>query len=552
MKKKTRFKYKTSGALPFLLCLLLCLAGAVVSLYLFYASLSRSLSKQNEKPVATITERTRTVQRKFSGRMIWDRLGIDSPVYDGDTIYTAPLSDVVLQFADGTLLALSENTMAQVFQNEDGSASTDLASGRISVDASAGTSTLTVVSGNVALSVSAGARLVAETADTDAQASSENAAAGGLSVAVLEGSASLADGTALTAGAAVNVTDADGTLSVQNAPDLLLHASDAESASVVEPTFPPDGYTVWKPLSASVRIAVPEAASLYNAELTIASDRSFSDIVHTSASLSLPQLEAGDYWWQLGAGSARLLHVVPSFPAPTLLFPANASSFVPPSNRICTFRWKPLSGADYYRLQLYDSESGALLADENFIEETSCALQIPEAASGSFRWELTAFASETESASRRGGLAATAAFVMSAESQPLQTENVQKAPAAPAKKKAQSTPMLFSFKGMLSASALEKIRIGASVVLSDHIAVTVDLSEATGLYALASGAFEDCPRLTCIILPASITRIEAGAFRGCTALSEVHYAGSEKAWQRVKVADEQIAHATVVCAKEGD
>lgn len=118
----------------FIIVIILCLIGIFISFSLFYNNFFRSLSKQNEEPLATITFKYKTAQRKFLGKVVWDRLRQNSPVYNGDIIHTSALSEATLWFSDGTSMELSENTMAQVFVTDDGQLSADLDSGFAFVD----------------------------------------------------------------------------------------------------------------------------------------------------------------------------------------------------------------------------------------------------------------------------------------------------------------------------------------------------------------------------------------------------------------------------------
>ncbi len=87
----------------------------------------------NAEPVATITFKYKTAQRKFEERMIWDRLKQHSPVYDGDTIRTAPGSEATIYFQDGNIMDLEENTMAQIFFH-DGQAEISVSDGEVVVN----------------------------------------------------------------------------------------------------------------------------------------------------------------------------------------------------------------------------------------------------------------------------------------------------------------------------------------------------------------------------------------------------------------------------------
>lgn len=74
-------------------------------------------SKLNEQPIATITFKYKTAPRKFMDRVVWDRLRQDSPVYNGDTIHTATLSEANIWFND-------ENVMDKILREGSASEST--------------------------------------------------------------------------------------------------------------------------------------------------------------------------------------------------------------------------------------------------------------------------------------------------------------------------------------------------------------------------------------------------------------------------------------------
>ena len=120
MKKKTKSRLKNDLAVPFRIAVFICLICAAVSYWLFHQSFFRALSKMGEEPIATITFKYKTAERKFLERVVWDRLRQNSPVYNGDTIHTADLSEATVWFVDGTTLDLAENTMAQIFLHGDG------------------------------------------------------------------------------------------------------------------------------------------------------------------------------------------------------------------------------------------------------------------------------------------------------------------------------------------------------------------------------------------------------------------------------------------------
>lgn len=183
MKKKTKSKLSSNLRGLFLTAIGVCLVGASVSGYLFYNNYFKTLSKLDEEPIATISFKYKTAQRKFLGRTIWDRLKQQSFLYNGDTIHTADLSEATITFNDENVMILSESTMAQIFLKDDGSVAADLQSGEAQVDASNSANGFMLSYGdNGTLNVTAGASANAKMEGT-----------GGIKVQVLSGDAVYVD-----------------------------------------------------------------------------------------------------------------------------------------------------------------------------------------------------------------------------------------------------------------------------------------------------------------------------------------------------------------------
>ena len=164
-----------------LIFLLSCAAGAAWSINKFYDSLNASLTKLNEKPIATITFKHKTAQRKFMERMIWDRLRQHSPVYDGDTIRTADASEATIYFEDGNIMELGETTMVQVFFH-DGQVQANVSGGTFVVNSSGSSNGLVVNTDTSSVVVRAGSSIGASVSQE-----------GGTSVKVASGQAVFTD-----------------------------------------------------------------------------------------------------------------------------------------------------------------------------------------------------------------------------------------------------------------------------------------------------------------------------------------------------------------------
>ena len=197
MKKKTKYRLRNDLIVPFWIAVLICVFGAAISATFFYKSFFRALSKLNELPIATITFKYKTAQRKFIDRVVWDRLRQNSEVYNGDTIHTSDLSEATVWFDDGTVLDLSENTMVQIFLHDNGTLAAELGEGSATVDSSENSAGVTITAANISVDVKAGSKLFA-------QKSQDNK---NIILNVEKGNASLESGGIVRAGEAVNIDD---------------------------------------------------------------------------------------------------------------------------------------------------------------------------------------------------------------------------------------------------------------------------------------------------------------------------------------------------------
>ena len=179
----TQKKIKSLLAEIFFVCF--CLFGCGYSIYQFWLSLNKALTK-NEEQIATITFKYKTAQRKFEDDLLWDRLQQHSPIYDGDTIRTAPLSEATIYFNDGNIMNLYENTLAQVRLNDDGTNEVDFDGGQIEIQTSK-SSGMKVKSGTSMVNIGQGASVSAGS-DT-----SLGAGKGELNVQVQSGTVALTD-----------------------------------------------------------------------------------------------------------------------------------------------------------------------------------------------------------------------------------------------------------------------------------------------------------------------------------------------------------------------
>ncbi|MDR1248239.1 MAG: FecR family protein [Treponema sp.] len=111
----------------------LCLGGAFFCLRSFWADFNQTLSQQNAAPLGTISWKYKAAQRRFTDRALWDRLQRESPIYNGDYVRTAELSEATVTFTGGIVIDLAENSLIQIFR-ENAVSRLDLTQGGVSVD----------------------------------------------------------------------------------------------------------------------------------------------------------------------------------------------------------------------------------------------------------------------------------------------------------------------------------------------------------------------------------------------------------------------------------
>ena len=284
MKKKTRSRLSNSLLLPFCLAIFICMIGAGTNSWLFYNSFFRALSKQNEAPIATITFKYKTAQRKFLDRVVWDRLRQDSPLYNGDTIHTSALSEATIWFNDGNIMNLMENTA-------DLTAAVELEDGYATVDSSDAENGMTLSAGGMQVAVKAGTSISAgSSSDTTDDGTGTNTTSKGLSVQVLKGSAEVvsADGKTveIAQGEEVSVGDA-GTPA---RPTLTVLSPTVNQKILYHNQGTTDVHFSWN-------------GDVTDTSLQISTTKDFSDILYTLNSSGLNEtdikLESGTYYWKL-------------------------------------------------------------------------------------------------------------------------------------------------------------------------------------------------------------------------------------------------------------
>jgi len=233
--------------------------------------------------VGTITYRVRQAERKGSGRVLWDSLAQDGPVFNLDTLHTADRSSATVHLEDGTEIELGEDSLL-VPDVSDEASRLGLSGGSMRIRSGASGAPLEVSSAAGKLSLDKGA--AASVADRG----------GSLAVAVSSGRASLAS------------SGAGPATAVEGGQALAIGPGGSVSEVPLEPVAPADGSELVAPagaLSAEFSWIAPAA---FHGRLVLAADPSFAKLAQASEVSGLGaklELKPGSYYWRIESGSSR-------------------------------------------------------------------------------------------------------------------------------------------------------------------------------------------------------------------------------------------------------
>jgi hypothetical protein len=314
MKENTKSKNdRESGAnkLADVLVVLICLGGAFFGIYMFWQDLNKTLSKLSDTPVGIISYKYNGVQRRFSDRFVWSQLQTESPVYNGDIIRTADLSDAIVTFQNENSIDLAENCLIQIFYGADGGR-IELSGGTLTANSKNGG--LVIASGGKELRLSAGSTVTTNSTGTD------------LDIQVTSGTVTLNSGglvQTIEAGTAATIT-ADGRIETMPIPEPL-----------------PDGLAVQE---TPVALETPESPEVPRVPQSPV-------VAETPAPRNPPARPA-----------PAAVTPLPLLPAPGNMIPA-AGFIIDVAevrrSRSITFSWSAVTGANAYNFTLYrDSVNG--------------------------------------------------------------------------------------------------------------------------------------------------------------------------------------------------
>ena len=132
----------------------ICLVGICTCLAGYFFDVYRVNKRNDIQPVAELTSKVKSVQRRFRDRLVWDMLRPSSPLYAGDFVRTAAYSEAVITFNSGAVLNMSQDSFIEILPEEK-NMTLKITSGNVSLRATekitltAGTEVLEIEKGSV-------------------------------------------------------------------------------------------------------------------------------------------------------------------------------------------------------------------------------------------------------------------------------------------------------------------------------------------------------------------------------------------------------------------
>ena len=411
MKTKESTKYNSDSpsaisVLQDIAVVVLSLAAVAFTAQVFYRDVNKTLERSDKVPVASVSYKYKSVQRKFLDRSVWDRPAQYSPVYNGDIIRTAPSSEATIYFPDQNIISVGANTMIQIFkQAQKDETSVQVAEGKISVQTSG--SAMTVRSDNAAVNVEKDSVLHMQKLETDRETDSSG---GVLRLSVEKGQAALSktDGSfAEASSAAQGEILTEGTVVNAGAPE----------RSFVSVISPASGTKILNKNADGKAAAVPfkwYSSFADNSELIFERSRSrdFTQNVRRVSVTGLKELTvdegSGTVYWRLyaaekgpeDASSDSGKFTVLSAPPPVILEPASNKRYAYKETLPAVrFLWKGNEACSSYVLEAASDPGMKNPAVTKQVSGESISFVLP--GDGTWYWRLTPIYAAEDEARRK-------------------------------------------------------------------------------------------------------------------------------------------------------
>ena len=188
--------------------------------------------------------------------------------------------------------------------------------------------------------------------------------------------------------------------------------------------YPPDNYEIATNLLSDLRFTWKSNLP-FETRLQISRTDNFKSKVYDQkesdtfdSGINIP---TGHYYWRIISIDAdgkefstlpRLINVMAMLPAPELIIPTEEKKAYVRPETLYIFRWKKVSGADYYNFTLSADSSKDELLHLTLLENNELAVNMENYPNGKYHWTVQAFANERPLASRRSGRLSETDFEM--------------------------------------------------------------------------------------------------------------------------------------------
>ncbi|HMB21139.1 MAG TPA: FecR domain-containing protein, partial [Spirochaetota bacterium] len=351
--------------------------AAIVFALLLYHDMSASIDASGEKRIGEIQFASRTAQRKYANQVIWERVNSNTPVFNGDSIRTADLSEAVIKLRDGTEISLHENSMVLLSVTER----------KMAVDFTRGSMTARKrkEDGSFQLAITAGALNVAVDESHLMMKKEENEE---VDVTVREGEARL-----------LSEGEDDVVLSSNQKAEFRPGSSGARVTTLPVTLVAPEPGTfiAGRGSVQPVRFTWEYNQPVGDAMLEIAGDRNFKDIItrsNVTGTSTVKRLKEGGYYWRISsvkkdtASSDWSKFTVLKIEPLELVRPVDSGTITAAGEtQLVRFSWKPHRHMNSYELRVArDPEMEEIIIRKNSIV-TDTAVDIP-ADKGTYYWSV--------------------------------------------------------------------------------------------------------------------------------------------------------------------
>lgn len=380
MQKKTRFRSPLLDAFV----TVVCLSISAFFVFLFWKDLNSTAKRTDRDDIATITFKNKIAQRKFDDRVVWERLSQSSPLYNGDLIRTADLSEAIITFNDGSILDLYENTMIQVYFSDTEGIKVSVGGGAVQLDSSVSSNAAIELADGSVVSVAAGSSLGA-TSSAEGKSSSVQVKAGRANVTSGNGKVS-----SVESGETVSVSESG---EVQKKP-ITVTSLPKETRLLDVKSSDSDG-------KVPVRIEWNTAKDLEKSDVVVqvSKKKDFSEIysekVVSGKNAENVELESGSFYWRVypekkleDAVFGKVM--VEAVPEITPVSPIENTAFTFREEKASvSFRWNGNTYASFYNLKVSRTADMKNPVCDLKVTQNSAKVELPDY--GRWWWSVTPY-----------------------------------------------------------------------------------------------------------------------------------------------------------------